>query len=265
MIFARIVFFILLLMAPAQAAATTNVTLNYNGFWGGMEAGKLSFALRENARNFSGEMQLRTTGFLQNLLRLHVIAKTEGESKRQKFTTLRYNYTSIRRKKTKTLGWQWDKAAQMARTPDYPHLEKIVTPEWRKNVIDPLAALVQTMRSLRASKGADSTALRQTVAVFDGRRRFDVAVIDYKKTSITLVDKTQSVIALTLAVTPKAGFDAEDREAEIWAKAKIQIFLADDGRYYPIRAVADTSLGPAIIQLSGGCLGAPPCAAGKTL
>lgn len=252
--------------ATAQTAPKTrSVTLQYTAFWGGIEAANLAFALREGGADYDGQIDLRTVGMLKNFLRLQIIANSKGKFAKQTLIPTSYQYTSIRRKKTKGVAWVYDPKTRTAQLPDHPGLEKIVPENWRQNVVDPIGAMVQAVRILRQQRGADSAALRAPMAVFDGRRRFDLQITGYERRELTVAQKTRKVIALTLAVTPKAGFDANDREGETWQSAKIELFLADDGLYYPIRAVASTSLGPAILQLSGGCIGTPPCAGGQEL
>jgi hypothetical protein len=252
--------------ATAQTAPKTrSVTLQYTAFWGGIEAARLGLSLREGAVDYDGQIDLRTVGMLKNLLRLQIIANSKGKFAKQTLIPTSYQYTSIRRKKTKGVAWVYDRKTRIARMPDHPGLEKIVPESWRQNVVDPIGATINAIRILRQQRGADSAALRAPMAVFDGRRRFDLQITGYERRELTVAQKTRKVIALTLAVTPKAGFDANDREGETWQSAKIELFLADDGLFYPIRAVASTSLGPAILQLSGGCIGTPPCAGGQEL
>lgn len=126
-----------------------------------------------------------------------------------------------------------------------------LTEQHRRNVMDPLTALLVPLESAYDVVGED--ACRRTLPVFDGRRRYDLT-LTYKRMDRVEADKGYSGPVVVCAVTFRAQaghrpgsslvkYLSEGRDVELWLAP-----VAGARVLAPIRATIGSALGTLVVN-----------------
>jgi len=167
-----------------SAAAAEPVTVRIEGWWGGLRAAEMLLTVDQEARTWTGDIVIHTAGFVHWLTGLMIDAHGHGRSVGTTGDlpdTYTQHVVSFRSDRTVELGFTGDPAtgrrvhdkevfsdASLAardaeNVPDLPETQ-------RQGTMDPIAAVLTLGR--RAIAGDR----KFTLPVYDGRRRFDLAV-----------------------------------------------------------------------------------------
>ncbi len=255
-----------LAVAQAAYAAETNqnVTLKYAAYWGGLPAGDIVLSLQESAKTYRSNFTLESKGLLKNLMRLRAQASSDGVFKNKAPQALAYQASASRRKREKKYFWNFDPKAKIAKIPGDRHEDARIPQALRRDVIDPLSAMLKMRGFLReAAAKKDLHSLENKVlALYDGKRRFNLNLGKATEVSEKIDGREVDAISVPLSIETVAGFDADD--AELWRNVALHALFSKDRSHVPLKIVATTPIAPAVIYLKGGCIGDPPCA-GKSL
>lgn len=118
-----------------------------------------------------------------------------------------------------------------------------VPPHLRRNVLDPLAALVEMRRLVLLDRMGPAR-----FPIYDGKRRLDLlAEIGAPKT-VDLRGVSVEVVPVRAAIEPQAGFS--DRQREGWQASTLYVLFTDDDRALPVQIRVHSPVGTAVMSLS---------------
>jgi len=250
---------------PSLARATEDAThLRYEAWWGGLYAAELTLTLSDGGSEYEAEFSLGTRGLLDWLIGLDLEATSTGvagdgltpEAYRSK-------YRSNSREGTTTIAFDSETGeATVSRSvvffeprepeTDNPDRPKVPA-DLRTGVLDPLSAFVEAIDRLR--RHDDPAAVEPfTVAIFDGKRRFDMSGEMLGLMRHEVDGRTGDAYKLRLTARPLAGF--RERTRMLWDDTAFDVYVSADGRFVPLQIIA-RGWGPAI-KLVEEC--ARPCA-----
>jgi hypothetical protein len=228
-----------LLAATGPAAADGGADarhLRYEAYWGGFHAADFVLSY-ENGRRYENAFRLATRGVADWFLKLRVKAASEGTARPVDGTDggalwpdlYRVDYSNRRRERSVRVRFDG--------------------PEGRA---------VPTIRTTGATPDQDREKEAKVppfrLAVYDGRRRFDL-VGEYRgRGARTILRHRHRVHRLRLTAKPVSGF--KDSHWEVWNDAAYDVYLSDDDRLVPLQFVS-VGLGP-VINLVEQC--DRPCA-----
>jgi hypothetical protein len=250
--------------AAGHAASTSDspLDLRYRFSWAGVPIAEFGLRHVTSATAYQTELTIETTGLADQLFTYRGLARATGAYQSPDGlapSRFRSAYESSR--KSRKILIRFDRA-----TGDVTGLEITkrgepdrtkVPPALQKGVIDPLTALMQLRHELAADAGAGTYA----AAVFDGRRRFDLAAIRRGRERVEIGGRALTVIKVEVALEWIAGSNADDLEA---AEAddrtlRLELLLSDDERRLPVRLRTMDSLFTAQAEILPECLGPAGC------
>ncbi len=246
--------------SPAAADAPPSaVHLRYEARWGGLHAADFALSVTDLGESYRAGFRLQSRGIIGWFLRLRLESKSHGASASPVAPAqYRVDYTNRFRERTVTVDFDpaTGEAVPTLRTqgasPDkdretadkVPHADRF-------HVLDPLAAVIQALRNVRAyADGGDD---RFVLKVYDGRRRFDLEgrVAGPEKRSIRR--QVRVVYRLRLDPRPVSGF--KDRHREKWNETAFDLFVSADRNL--MLQIMPVGAGP-VMNLVGEC--DRPCA-----
>ena len=247
-----------LLAAPlhvAAAAATPGaqapaVALQYRALLAGIQVGTVSARLAGHGAAYRLDGRIETKGALTLFLPWTYEAVSQGRIAGEHLDPVNFwgagEYKGKPRHFQVTFG---DSGATIdSARPDPADMPKrLVPPELRRGTLDPLSALFALGRNIGRNGDCD-----QRVAVFDGRYRFDLHVMD------DAVAGGHGKIRCRFFYEPIAGFkDVDDdyaatrnRPGTVWFQR-----LQPGGPAVPVRVEAETGYGRFLLELADVALG----------
>ena len=115
--------------------------------------------------------------------------------------------------------------------------EAMISRDLRLGVVDPLSAFVESLRRVRRHLNGEPANFR--LAVFDGRRRFDLEGAYAGKVRRTILNVSGELHRVRMKTIPVAGFRRAQRI--LWDGTTFDVFLGTDGRLLPVQIM---SVGP---------------------
>ena len=264
-------FAILLLAGPAWAGEP--IAIQMDGWWGGIKAAQFLLTVEtggaeQTPANWDGALTVNTAGLIKWLTGL--VAEVRGHGQ---FATLRarselyvQHVHSNKSDRTVTVAFAGDPAIG-SRTKD---IETFTDPkkdardaenvpdlpeEQRRDTIDPIAAILSLGR--RAAGGET----RFTLPIYDGRRRFDLAVSVVGPASHNIAGKQYATIDTVAIVHPVAGF--KPFHAKWWNNAKFEISI-DSKSGLPLKIASDSFMAGVVLTAHAVCPPDPVCALGQS-
>ena len=252
-------------IAGIAPAAATSQALRYEANWGGLHAGDLTVTQRDQPGGYATRFDFVTTGMLGLLLNLGITAEASGTDPAGGPQLLPRLYAmraiSRRGERQVELDYRPEGLGQVAEVTrdlslpaeafdDEPPVTA-VTAGMRAGTVDPLTAIAIARRW--AAAGAGQT-LR--LAMFDGRRRYDVTITQGKRGPRRVHDTTYQTIGLHVAIQPVAGF--KRRFLEMWKDTAFDAYL-DERTLAPVQIVSQTFFSATVINLMAECPPSPAC------
>ena len=228
-------------------------------WWGGLRAADIAFTAELADGAYRGHLTIRTRGMVHWLTGLDLDAEGSGKMTAGGPIPERFEQTTISRRGERVvqLGFVGPVAQVLAdretlastAEPDPEPEDATPLPEaLRKDVLDPVAAILALGR--RAKAGERSFA----VAVFDGRKRYDLAVTSQGQASHNIAGKVFDTIDLRVVIHPLHGF--KPRHLAMWQDARFDVFIGrDDG--LPLKVDTSSFVAGALVNVQGLC---PPAA-----
>jgi hypothetical protein len=246
---------VLAVALAAPSAGAEEVAALYRASWAGLPAGEIRLTLRDDPAAYRNEIAIRTEGLARLVTRFRATAASDGRLAAAGLPApARYEaHYDLRKRRDRRLSMQF--AARVgavvaergaADTSTKPPLAE----QFRSNVIDPLSALAAIRQELRrGNRGAF------TLPVYDGQRRFDVAV------RVLPRQGGDNLLNLTLTLLPIAGFKGETSEDGDPDNARREVALAisDDRQLLPLQMSVPLYYLPLVVELVRPCGGAAPC------
>ena len=236
----------LLAATPAGAAETH---LRYEVMWGGLHAAEFALSLNDSATTYANRFHLETRGIADWLLRLRVSVTGHGEAPAAASLiprAYRVGYSNRRRQRVVSLHFD-EKTGEVspvvesdspvdgddARPPDDDEAT-VISRDLRLGVLDPLSAFVETLRRVRRHLNGEPADFR--LAVYDGRRRFDLEGAYAGKVRRTILGVRRELHRMRLKTIPVAGFRRTQRI--LWDGTTFDVFLGTDGRLLPVQIMS---------------------------
>ena len=232
--------------ALSQPSGGTSHHLLFEANFGGLNAADFLLSYRLDSRGTDessriNRFHLETKGLARMIL-LWIIAEGRGTmTANGAYEPHNYRVNYANRFRTRTVDVVFDPTTGQA-TPEIKTLgaseekddenEGKVPPEMRRDVIDPISAVVEAIRRTRDHLEKD-TPRTFVLAVYDGRRRFDVKGEVQDASTRDILGTTHKVRRLVL--TPEAISGFKESHRELWSKYAFHIYLSDDGRYVPLQ------------------------------
>lgn len=169
-----------LLAASAQAQQSdlpSAIELDYQIWTGGLQAVSLETRLVRGLKDYQVDVAARTEGMIGRLFPFKMTARTSGERDAEAAGGLqpqRYGVRSKWRDQDRRVHIRYGKQGQPLIKVDPPAAEDDrdeVPPEQIIGALDPMSAVVSLMEQVTASGRCEGE-----VAIFDGRRRYDMVV-----------------------------------------------------------------------------------------
>jgi Protein of unknown function (DUF3108) len=244
----------------AGAAHGEELAAFYRATWGGLPAAEVRLGLGETAKDYRDEIHIETQGLARWLTRFRASVVGEGRLARDGTAApARYDARYDLRKRHDqhaSLRFVEREGAVIAeRTAEDTSRKPPLAEIHRRNVGDPIAALAFIRQELRVNPPKPETEFM--VPVFDGARRFDVAV------RVVSVGGEENVIRLHLMLKPIAGFkgEASDDGDPDSAPRPVDLTLTNDARLLPLSLRVSIAWLPVSLQLDHVCASFETCEA----
>ena len=249
---------LLLAASPVRAG---QLELEFAASWTGLPAGRVSLALSEADGRYAAHAEIRSTGLPKLLTGFRATADSAGEidvadDGPQPGARYAADYRLRGREKRTRFAYAEDGAAALPERGAGDSSERAeLAAERRRDAFDPLAALVAFRQRLLA--GALTPGRAFAIAVYDGRRRFDVEGTLPAATRPEAFGG-QPVYVVDLVLRPVAGFTADELAAEedVDPEARpARVVISVDGRALPLAFSAPAAGFPLVLRLVRACDG----------
>lgn len=245
-------------LAFGRLAAADSLTARYTATWAGLPAGEIYLRLDDRGDAYRGDAEIRTEGLPRWFTRFRGRAVGEGRLLGDgSVAPARYDARyDLRKRRGKGISLRFVPAggAVVAERGPGDTSSKPPLPEIdRRNVVDPVAALIAIRHQIRT--GALRRHGRIVVPVYDGSRRFDLE-------GRAEPHDEDGVLRLRLVLRPLAGFKGEssDDGNPDEAPRAVRFDLTDDERLIPLRMEVTIAWFTTVVALDHPCTAATPCA-----
>jgi hypothetical protein len=253
---------LLLLMTPVpgRAAEAQAIVAAYRATWAGLPAGEIRLSLRQSDGDYRDEIEIASTGLPHWLTKFRADAvaegrlPTEGPALPSQYDA-RYDLRQRRDSRINLRYFEHDDALIAERGAADTSHKPLLAEGFRRNALDPLSALAVIRRELQIDRAADRQFI---VPVFDGARRFDVAV------KIVASGSKDRLIRLRLTLHPIAGFhgeSSEDGDPDSAARP-VDVTLSDDAALLVVSLRVSIAYLPLEVRLDHLCDSFETCSNG---
>ncbi|HEX6144867.1 MAG TPA: DUF3108 domain-containing protein [Geminicoccaceae bacterium] len=244
---------LLALLGPTGATAAERLEATYELLWGGLEIGRFETRLRADEATYRLAYGARTTSFLAWLFPFTALGASEGVIGDPGPVPTRYRGESRRRAGRSTwtveFGPDGDAIRIEVKVPEDEQRDPV--PPALQAAPDPLAL------ALRATRAAAPGARFEEVS-FDGKRAVRVELVCAEREHPVALEFEAVSIAQALACSVDgevaAGASRRWQSARDADRAPATVLLSREivpGRYWPVRAEAETRFGRVIARLTG--------------
>ena len=138
-----------------------------------------------------------------------------------------------------------------------------VPPDMRTNAFDPMAAFVAARGQIMA-QGVTAGPKSFRVAIFDGRRRYDIVGRAEAARDVTINGTTRNVLPVVAKLEPVFGFGRRSQERMKDSEGKL--LFTNDARFIPVQLTISNEILSGVMNLTADCSqDAAPCETfGKT-
>lgn len=245
-------------MASIPAARAAPLVAYYEASWASLPAGNLVASFDDDDAGYRDMLRLETVGLPHLLLRFRAEIQSTGAfgpggAARPTRYALDYDLRKFRRQRVRISYVARDGAIVSERTPDDTNRKQILPERYRRDVVDPVAALAAVRRRLRL-RGVHPGD-RFTLPVFDDVRRFDVVATVQPTGADKLVHVHLELTAIAGFKGRKDGRDPDD------APRPLDLTFTDDARLMPQSLSISVAFLPLIVRFDHLCADMAHCAA----
>jgi len=244
----------------AIAAEADEIAAAYRASWAGLPAGEIRLSFHRSGSDYRDEIEVASKGLPRLLTKFRADAFAEGRLAIEG-TAMPSQYDArydLRKRRNSRINLRYVEhddgliaerdAADTSRKPP-------LAESFRRNALDPLSALAVIRHELQVHRATN----RQFILpVFDGARRFDVAV------NVISSSTKDHLIRLRLTLHPIAGFKGESSEDEDpdSAPRPVDVALTDDEALLPVSLRVSIWYLPLEVRLDHLCDSFEKCANG---
>jgi hypothetical protein len=238
----------------AGPATGEPLSLRYSATWGGGAAAEIRLVLDERDGSFHNQLDIETVGLARFLSGFRARVSSAGENAIDDVAPRVFDasYDSHRKRDKRINVYFVPKpdGSIAEEGPENTSKDPLIAAEFRRDVIDPLTTITAVRRLVReGSLGRDAGF---TLAVYDGKRRFDV------EGSVAAVERmrwgkdTIETLALRMILRPIAGFDgdSEDGYKPDANTREIHVNITNDARAIPLKLSVPIAFVPAVVVLN---------------
>lgn len=227
--------------------APTAGPLHYDGHFGGFRVADITLTLDGGSGTYATRMDIDARGVVGWLYTWHGTLQSAGrlaDDRRPQPRSFSRAWKDTRQEGTTVIAF--DPQTGEAQGIEDGEPQDQVPAHLRRNVVDPLAALVAMRRLVLLDRQG-----RAVFQVYDGKRRLDLhATLGEPRT--TEIARTEvEVIEVATEIEPRAGFS--DRQRDGWSKTRLHVLFSADDRALPVQIRVHSPVGTAIMTLS--CIG----------
>lgn len=246
------------------ASAAEPESMSFQAYWGGLDAAEISFAAEQKDGRYHGHLSIHTHGMTHWMTQLMVDSDSWGVVTASGFRPDNFNQTTSSQDKTRRVEMRFVDQGETAEktldeerrndaslVPPDPDDELPPLPEEaRRHVLDPVTALFEIGR--RGMAGESGFVL----PVFDGRRRYDLAVEAVSPGRHDINGKTYDTLDLRAVMKPLFGF--RPRSMDFWKDAGFDVYVGRDIGL-PVKVTSTTFAAETVIGLQALCRGTLAC------
>lgn len=242
-----------LLVVVSGNAIAEPLSLRYSATWGGGAAAEIRLLLDEDDGKFHNRLDIETVGLARLLSGFRASAISSGQAdiddvSPQVFSAV-YDSHKKRDKHINLQFVQLSDGSLAEKGPGNSSTDPPIAAEFRRDVIDPLTCITAVRRLIRERDIGKDKGF--TLAVYDGKRRFDV------EGSVASIDKVRwgksnvEVLSLRLILRPIAGFEgnSDDGYSPDSNTREVHVSVTNDARAIPLRLSVPIAYVPAVVQL----------------
>lgn len=246
-------FAVATVFAIAGTASAEPLSLRYSATWGGGAAADIRLFIEESNGSFHNRLDIETVGLARLLSGFRARASSTGQAAFDDVAPRAFDaiYDSHRKrdKRINVYFVQQADGSLAEEGPENTSKDPLIAAEFRRDVIDPLTSITAVRRLVR--EGGLSRDRGFTLAVYDGKRRFDV------EGSVTAIEKVRwgkgavEALALRLLLKPVAGFDGESEDGykPDANTREVLVSVTNDARAIPLRLSVPIAYVPAVVVL----------------
>ncbi len=235
------------------------LSLRYGVYWAGFQIATLALDHRVDSSQYRSELLVKTVGLVEKLA--HYRSKTLAVGRLEpdeSLAPITFSSEYSSHKKDRRAVVRFDRESgdvvDLKITKRGKPDSSKVPVALRKNVTDPLTAFFQ-LRDFVATAGAHEP---YTAAVFDGRRRYDLAAEVTDHDRVWVAGRKRQVIRVGITLTLLAGSDLDDVELDD-NQLTLELLLSDDQRLLPLKMELLDGTPGASIELLEDCSGEAGC------
>jgi hypothetical protein len=243
------------------AAMALDAAATYRATWAGLPAGEIRLSFHDSGNDYRDEIEIASGGLPRLLTKFRAYAFAEGRlpiagavapSQYDALYDLRKRRDSRLKLRFVARGDGWLAERGAGDTSRKPPLAE----SFRRNAIDPLSALAVIRHELQVHRAIDRQFF--VVPVFDGARRFDVAV------RVVASNAKDHLIRLRLTLRPIAGFKGESSEDgdPDSAPRPVDVAFSDDEALLPVSLRVSIAYLPLDVRLDHVCASFATCSDG---
>ena len=245
--------------ADERGLPTSTLDLSYNLYVGGITLGKVGMSAQLQGADYKATSTLETKGVVNAFWQAKIETSSNGTIGEDRVQPSLYDSFSVRRtgqRQEVTLTFNSDGPKSVYSNPPYEQDKYPVSETLKKRALDPLSAVLYLTTSFQANQNKPCGVV---APVFDGRRRYNVALSFVKRTDVHMDNGLYQGPALVCQIhyDEVAGYKQKILEEgqklpNIYAWVAAFQSTSDPGRHYlvPLRIWAETAYGIAVAVAS---------------
>ena len=236
------------LAAPRSAPAAEDPPVErraaYDISLGGITFASATFSLQSNTSNYGAVFEMESDGLLDWFYEATIKTGSDGaKTEDGRFAPKMFTFRSFFDKKPQDVDVAYSEEGpkEVRAEPPFKPRPWEIAPEEQTGALDPISAAV----SLTLPETSDSTVCSRKVDIYDGRRRYEIAMTK----EVARIERDGGIRVECEALwTRLAGFKPKYMKDPSYP-FKIRYQIGSDGVVWPIRAWADTDYGAVIAVL----------------
>jgi hypothetical protein len=245
--------------ASARAAQAEAVIAFYRATWAGLPAAEMRLAFGNVGAGYHDEIDIETKGLVRLFTKFRGGAVAEGRlGDDGSAAPSRYDALyDLRKRRGSRISMRFigrHGAVVAERTPADTSRKPPLDEAYRRNVADPLSALAAIRQTLKIAPPKPGGQFK--VPVYDGARRFDVAV------AVIAVGGEDNLVRLRLTLLPIAGFkggSSDDGDPDD-APRPMDVALTNDAVLMPVSIRVSIAYLPLVVRFEHRCEAFAACA-----